>query len=299
MMSDFKSGFIAVVGKPNVGKSSLVNALVGEKVAITSPKPQTTRNRIFGILNTNDYQMIFVDTPGEVRGQSKLSKFMQKSIEVGASDVDAVMIVLDATKVGQVDYEIIERYANAVVPVFIVINKIDVASYEQVYPVLAKLNEYKFVREFVSTSALKGKNLDELKEKLEAVLPNGTPLYDRDVYTDRNIRFMVREIIREKLLLFVQDEIPHFAAVEILAYNETNKLVKISADIICDKDSHKEIIVGKRGAMIKQIGTSARFEIEKLVGKKVYLELFVKIKEGWQTDSKALKDLGYDIKTDS
>ena len=298
-MSDFKSGFIAVVGKPNVGKSSLVNALVGEKVAITSPKPQTTRNRIFGILNTNDYQMIFVDTPGEVRGQSKLSKFMQKSIEVGASDVDAVMIVLDATKVGQVDYEIIERYANAVVPVFIVINKIDVASYEQVYPVLAKLNEYKFVREFVSTSALKGKNLDELKEKLEAVLPNGTPLYDRDVYTDRNIRFMVREIIREKLLLFVQDEIPHFAAVEILAYNETNKLVKISADIICDKDSHKEIIVGKRGAMIKQIGTSARFEIEKLVGKKVYLELFVKIKEGWQTDSKALKDLGYDIKTDS
>lgn len=295
-MDNFKCGFIAVVGKPNVGKSSLVNALVGEKVAIVSPKPQTTRNKIFGILNGDDYQMIFVDTPGEIHGQSKLAKFMAKSIESGLNGVDAVMVVLDATKVNQADYAIIERYQNSQLPVFLVINKIDMASYEQVYPVLSKLNEYKFVKEFITTSALKGKNVEELKQKLLSCLPNGVPLYDQDIYTDRNLRFMAGEIIREKVLLFVQDEIPHFTATEITAYNETKGLVKISADIICEKESHKEIIIGKRGAMIKQIGISARTEIEKLTDKKVYLDLFVKVREGWQADSKTLAELGYNVK---
>ena len=295
-MNNFKCGFIAVVGKPNVGKSSLVNALVGEKVAIVSPKPQTTRNKIYGILNTDDYQIIFVDTPGEINAQNKLAKFMTKSIEAGVNGVDGVMIVLDATKINQADYKIIERYGEASVPVFLVINKIDLASYEQLYPVLAKLNEYKFVKEFVSTSALKGNNLDELKKKLAAVLPVGVPLFDQEVYTNRNMRFMAAEIIREKVLLFVQDEVPHFTAVEILSYNEGDKLIKISADIICDKESHKEIIVGSKGAMIKKIGSAARMELENLTGKKVYLELFVKVREGWQASSLALKDLGYDIK---
>ena len=295
-MENFKCGFIAVVGKPNVGKSSLVNALVGEKVAIVSPKPQTTRNKIFGILNGENYQMIFVDTPGEIHGQNKLSKFMAKSIESGANGVDAIIIVLDATKVNKTDFEIIERYKEAPIPVILVINKIDVASYEQVYPILAKLNEYKFIREFVSTSALKRKNLDELKNKLLAFLPAGLPLFDQDIYTDRNLRFMAAEIIREKLLLFVQDEIPHFTAVEILTFKETDKLIKTSADIICEKENHKEIIIGKRGAMIKKIGTSSRLEIEQLTGKKVYLELFVKVREGWQSDKETLNSLGYNFK---
>ena len=294
-MNNFKCGFIAVVGKPNVGKSSLVNALVGEKVAIVSPKPQTTRNKIYGILNSKDCQMIFVDTPGEINAQNKLAKFMAKSIEAGINGVDGIIIVLDATKVNSADYKIIERYNDSKVPVFIVINKIDLASYEQLYPVLAKLNEYKFIKEFVSTSALKGNNLEELKAKLISILPFGVPLFDQEVYTNRNMRFMAAEIIREKVLLFVQDEIPHFTAIEIITYNESDRLVKISADIVCDKENHKEIIVGSKGSMIKKIGSSARIDLEKLTGKKVYLELFVKTREGWQTNSNSLKDLGYDI----
>lgn len=293
----FKSGFVAVVGRPNVGKSSLVNALVGEKVSITSPKPQTTRNKIYGIFNDNDSQIVFVDTPGEIHATNKLAKYMEKSISEGAKGVDAILIVLDGSKIGQEDYKIIEKYSKNKTPVFIVINKTDIASYEEVYPKLAKLNEYKFVKEFVSVSALKKKNLEELISKLKTVLPNGEPYFDEDSFTDKSVRFMVSEIIREKVLLLVQKEIPHFSAIEILAYNESKGLAKISADIVCEKPSHKQIIIGKNGEMIKKIGTLAREDIEKLVGKKVNLELFVKVRSGWQTNSSALSDLGYDLKS--
>ena len=296
MKSQFKSGFIAVVGKPNVGKSSLINALVGEKVAITSPKPQTTRNKILGILNDKDYQMIFIDTPGQYNGKNKLAQFMSKSIDEAKKGVDAIMVVLDVSKINKVDYDIIAGFNDYTIPVFVVINKIDLAKYEQLYPNLAKLNSFSFVKEFISVSALKKKNLEQLKEKLKLVLPQGEPLYDTDIYTDKNLRFMVAEIIREKVLLFVQQEIPHFCAVEILKYNEEKNKVTISADIICEKERHKQIIVGAKGEMIKKIGTAARIEIEKLTGKKTYLELFVKVRMGWQGDNIILKDLGYDIK---
>lgn len=296
MKSQFKSGFIAVVGKPNVGKSSLINALVGEKVAITSPKPQTTRNKILGILNDKDYQMIFIDTPGQYNGKNRLAQFMSKSIDEAKKGVDAIMVVLDASKINKVDYDIIAGFNDYTIPVFVVINKIDLAKYEQLYPNLAKLNSFSFVKEFISVSALKKKNLEQLKEKLKLVLPQGEPLYDTDIYTDKNLRFMVAEIIREKVLLFVQQEIPHFCAVEILKYNEEKNKVLISADIICEKERHKQIIVGAKGEMIKKIGTAARIEIEKLIGKKIFLELFVKVRMGWQGDNIILKDLGYDIK---
>lgn len=298
MNKEFRSGFIAVVGKPNVGKSSLINALVGEKVAITSPKPQTTRNKILGILNTDGFQMIFVDTPGEYHGKSKLAEFMTKSIETAKEGVDAIAIVLDAGRINQADFEIIERYEKSSVPVFVIINKIDLASFESLYPTLAKLNKYSFVKEFISVSALKKKNLDEVKEKLSMVLPQGEPLYPVEQFTDKSTRFMVAEIIREKVLLLLQEEIPHLCAVEIIKYSEENHKVSISADIICEKENHKQIIVGKNGSMIKKIGIYAREDIEKLVGVPVFLELFVKVREGWQGDSIILKDLGYDIKTD-
>ncbi|MCR5553738.1 MAG: GTPase Era [bacterium] len=295
--AEFKSGFVAVVGRPNVGKSSLVNSLVGEKVSITSPKPQTTRNKIYGIFNDKDCQIVFVDTPGEIHATNKLAKYMEKSISEGAKGVDAIMVVVDGAKIGQEDYKIVEKYAESKVPVFVVINKTDITSYQEVYPKLAKLNEYKFISEFVSVSALKKKNLNELISKLKAVLPNGEPLFDEDSYTDKSVRFMVSEIIREKVLLLIQKEIPHFSAIEILSYNEGKGLVKISADIICEKASHKQIIIGKNGDMIKKIGTLARTDIEKLVGKKVNLELFVKVRAGWQGNSSVLGDLGYDLKS--
>lgn len=292
----FKSGFIAVIGKPNVGKSTLINAVIGEKVAITSPKPQTTRNKILGIHNGDNFQMIFVDTPGIYNGKSELAKYLQKSTETATSGVDAIVILLDAGKVNQVDYDLIKKYENAQTPVFVVVNKIDISSYEKLYPVLAKLNEYKFVKKFITLSALRKRNLDELVSSLLEELPEGPAYYPVDQLTDKNLRFMASEIVREKALLFLQEEIPHGLAVDIIVYNETKRSTKISAEIICDSDRHKQIIIGKGGVMLKKIGTSAREEIEKLTDTSVMLELFVKVKPGWKENKNLLSDLGYNIK---
>lgn len=292
----FKSGFVAFIGKPNVGKSTLINAVVGEKVAITSPKPQTTRNKILGIKNGEDYQIVFVDTPGIHNGQSELSKYLQKSTQTATEGVDAVVVLLDAGKVSEADYNLIKKQENLGVPVFVVVNKIDISSYEKLYPVLAKLNEFKFVQKFITLSALRQKNVDELTKSILEVLPEGPAYYPTDQYTDRNLRFMVSEIIREKALLFLQEEIPHGLAVEIITFKETPNLVKISAEVICESERHKAIIIGSKGSMLKKIGTSARGEIEKLTTSPVMLELFVKVKPGWKQDKKMLADLGYDIK---
>lgn len=292
----FKSGFVAVIGKPNVGKSTLINALVGEKVAITSPKPQTTRNKILGIKNGEDYQIVFVDTPGIYNGTSGLAKYLQKSTETAQNDVDAIMILLDSTKINSFDYELIEKYKESKIPVFVVINKVDISSYEKLYPILAKLNEYQFVKQFVVISALKRRNLDEIDKAILSVLPEGPAYYPRDQYTDRNFRFMTAEIIREKALIFLQEEIPHGIAVEIESFKENKKITNISATIICESERHKQIIIGKQGTMLKKIGTSAREEIEQLTDEKVMLELYVKVKPGWKQDKKALEELGYNIK---
>lgn len=292
----FKSGFVAVIGKPNVGKSTLINALVGEKVAITSPKPQTTRNKILGIKNGEDYQIVFVDTPGIYNGTSGLAKYLQKSTESAQNDVDAIMILLDATKINNFDFELIEKYRESKIPVFVVINKVDVSSYEKLYPVLAKLNDFQFVKQFVVISALKKRNLEEIDRAVLSVLPEGPAYYPRDQYTDKNFRFMTAEIIREKALLFLQEEIPHGIAVEIETYKENKTLVKISASIICESERHKQIIIGAHGSMLKKIGTSAREDIERLTGEKVLLELFVKVREGWKQDKNSLEEFGYNIK---
>lgn len=292
----FKAGFVAVIGKPNVGKSSLVNCLVGEKVSITSPKAQTTRNRIFGIKNTEEYQIVFVDTPGVQHTKTKLGEYMSAVTDKATADVDAIIIVLDALRIGQEDYKIIERYANVDCPIFIVINKIETSNYEKMYPILSKLNEYTFVKKFLTTSAYRKLNIDELENDLIDCLPEGEPFYPTDQYTDKSVRFMCQEIIREKALLFLQEEIPHGIAIEIRGFDESGETIKIDADIVTENARHKSIIIGSNGAMLKQIGTSARRDIEGLTGQRVMLDLFVKVKKDWKDDSSVLSDLGFSKK---
>lgn len=292
----FKSGFVAIIGKPNVGKSSLVNRLVGEKVSIISPKAQTTRNRIFGIKNGENYQIVFVDTPGVQHTKTKLGEYMTQATDGSTADVDAIMVVLDATKINQEDYKIIERFKNVKCPVFLVINKIDLASYEKLYPILAKLNEYQFIKKFITTSALKGLNVDELEKDLLECLPEGVAYYPTDEYTDKSVRFLCQEIIREKALLFLQEEIPHGIAVEIITFDEDSKTLKINANIVTENSRHKQIIIGKDGAKLKQIGIAARKDIESLAGRKVMIDLFVKVKKDWKDDITALTDLGFSKK---
>lgn len=292
----FKSGFVAIIGKSNVGKSSLVNRLVGEKVSIVSPKTQTTRNRIFGIKNGKDYQLIFVDTPGVQHTKTKLGEYMSKVTEKSATDVEAIVVVMDATKINTEDFNILKRFENVKCPVFVVINKIDLASYEKLYPKLAKLNEFAFVKKFITTSALKNKNIDELETELVACLPEGEPYYPTDQYTDKSTRFMCEEIIRQKALLYLSEEIPHGIAVEITKFNEEASGITIDANLITENQRHKHIIIGANGSMLKKIGSAAREEIEEFVGDKVRLDIFVKVRKDWKDNSSILNELGFNKK---
>lgn len=292
----FKSGFVAVIGKPNVGKSSLVNKLVGEKVSIISPKAQTTRNKIYGIKNGKDYQIVFVDTPGVQHTKTKLGEYMSDATNKASTDVDAIVIVLDALRINVEDYKIIEKFANVKCPVFLVINKIEMTNYEKFYPVLAKLNEYKFIKKFITASAIRNLNIDELQDEILDVLPEGEAFFPIDEYTDKSVRFMCGEIIREKALLFLQEEIPHGLAIDIVTFEESDACVKLNVNIVTESERHKQIIIGKNGEMLKQIGIAARRDIEKLVGSKVMLELFVKVRKDWKNDILALNDLGFNKK---
>lgn len=290
----FKTGYIALLGKPNTGKSSLVNVLVGEKVSITSPKPQTTRNNILGIRTSNSSQMIFIDTPGIQNGQNALGKFMSKSTSAAKEGVDCLLIVLDANKITDFDKKLIKNNQNADCPVFVVINKMDLTSYEKLYPILAELNSFEHVKQFFVLSALKKMKLEPLLKAIEDVLPEGEAEFDSESYTDRSMRFVASEVVREKCLLLLQEEIPHGIAVEVIKYDDKGKTVNIYADIICDNARHKGIIIGKNGQMLKRIGTYAREDLEKITGQKVNLELYVKVKENWAADRGVLSDLGLD-----
>ena len=292
----FKSGFVAVIGKPNVGKSSLVNRLVGEKVSIISPKAQTTRNKILGIKNGKDYQVVFVDTPGVQHTKTKLGEYMSDATNKASTDVDAILIVLDALRIGQEDYKIIEKFSNVKCPVFLVVNKIELTNYEKFYPILAKLNEYKFVNQFITVSAIRNLNIEELEKQILSVLPEGVAYYPTDEYTDKSVRFMCGEIIREKALLFLQEEIPHGIAIDIVSFEESDSCVKINVNIITESDRHKQIIIGKNGEMLKQIGIASRRDIEALIGTKANIDLFVKVRKDWKNDVLALNDLGFNKK---
>lgn len=290
-MANFISGFVAVVGKPNVGKSSLINALVSEKVSIVSPKPQTTRNKILGILNEPNAQIVFIDTPGIQNTSTELGKFMRRNSTISSGEADIILIVLDAGRVSDSDFKLIEKYKNSKVKVIVVINKTDKIKPDKVFPILEKLNSYDFVYKFVSLSALTGKNVDYLKEILLSALPEGQPFFDKDIYSDKSIKFMTGEIIREKALLFLQEEIPHGIAVVIDLFEEKKTLTKICASIIIAQEGHKQIVIGENGSMLKKIGSAARRDIEKLVGNKVLLELFVRYEKNWLESSRLIGDI--------
>ncbi len=293
---DKKTGFVAVVGRPNVGKSTLVNTMVGSKVSITGPKPQTTRNKIIGIKTGEDYQIVFVDTPGAINPRNELGNYMKKSIDTAVEGIDLLLIVLDSSKITDKDFKLIEKYKNIKVPIFVCLNKTDISKFDEVYPKLEKLNELKYITEFVSLSAKTGKDVDKLIEKIVEYLPKGYYMYDGDQITDRSVRFLASEIVREKALLFLQEEIPHGIAVDIPKFDEKKKIVHIEAEIIAIKQNHKPIIIGKDGEMLKRIGSSARVEIEQMLGKKVNLQLFVKVRENWQDNLSTLREFGYDKK---
>lgn len=277
---------------------------MGEKVSIVSPKAQTTRDSILGIVTTKDSQMIFVDTPGVHKPKSRLGEYMEQCIEGTRRDVDVIVVVLDATqKVRDAELEFIEKHLKKKVPVYVVINKTDLVSYDTVYPMLSKLayltNETKdrnAIKEIVPTSARTGENVELLKNYLAAELPEGPAYYPEDEYTDKSERYIICEIIREKALLFLQDEVPHGIGVIVQTVDEKASPVKIEADVVCEKKSHKAIIIGEGGQKLKRIGESARADIEKLLGRKVYLKLFVKVRDDWRNRKTFLSDIGYKLK---
>ena len=296
MQNNFKSGFVTLIGRPNVGKSTLMNNLIGQKIAITSSKPQTTRNRIQTVYTDEEGQIIFFDTPGIHNAKNKLGDYMVNAAERTLSEVDVVVWLVEPTDfIGTHEQHIAEILKNVKTPVILAINKIDSVNKEDI---MTAINTYKDVHEFaeiVPVSALKGENRDELLKVLFKYLPNGPMYYDEDTITDQPERQIVAELIREKALRLLSDEVPHGIAVTIenMKYRKKAHIYDIDATIICERDSHKGIIIGKKGAMLKSIGTKARVEIENLLGNKVNLQLWVKVKKDWRDSDFLLKNYGY------
>lgn len=290
-----KIGFFAILGKPNAGKSTLLNRLVGEKVSIVSWRPQTTRNKINGIVNGEDYQIVFVDTPGIQHGKDKLSAYMSESVSSATKGADGILYVVDGSlRPDQEEHKRIAAYAKTTDCMIVVVNKLDLAPRERMFEVLASLNDIKDII-VVPVSAETGDNVDELNKVLLAHLQEGEAYYPTDIATDSTLRFMASEIVREKALKFLQEEIPHGIGVEIVKYTSREDGVEeIHADIVCEKDSHKAIIIGKGGETLKRIATAARKEMEDIAGCPVYLKLWVKVRPNWKGDSNLLSLLGYD-----
>ena len=296
-----KSGFIALVGRPNVGKSTLLNAIMGRKIAITSDKPQTTRNIIQGIYTDNDSQMIFIDTPGIHKPKNRLGKILNKEAYISMDDVDIILFLVDITEnLGKGDKFIIDLFKNTSKPVILVINKIDRLPKSEI---LHKIEEYKDLYDFdeiVPVSAVKGDNIDRLMSILKGKLTDNIKYYEDDVVTNVSNSFMISEIIREKILELTHEEVPHSVNVVTEDISYDKNVVNIKAMIVIDRENLKRIIIGKQGTMIKEIGRRSRIEIEELLGKKVYLELFVKVIEKWRDREKYLNEIGYkDFKLDN
>lgn len=289
-----KSGFIGLVGRPNVGKSTLLNAIIGRKVAITSDKPQTTRNIIQGIRTDDDSQMVFVDTPGIHKPKNKLGRILNKQTYFSLEDVDVILYLIDITEpLGKGDMFVIDLFKNATVPVILVINKIDKMPKEEI---LKKIDEYKDLYNFdeiVPVSAKKMDNIDRLIRVLKTKLTDNIKYYEDDMWTDKPINFLVSELIREKILELTFEEVPHNVSVVTDSMEYNNNAVNIKATIIVDRENLKKILVGKNGTMIKEIGIKAREEIEPLLNKNVYLELFVKVIPRWRDREKFLNEIGY------
>lgn len=292
-MSEFRSGFVAIMGRPNVGKSSIMNYFIGEKVAIVSNHPQTTRSKLLGVATRPDWQIVFVDTPGLHKPRTKLGQYMMKTAEEAKDGVDAVLAVVDGQFIGDGDREILSELAKMNCPKFLAVNKIDVANPEKLMPQLATLHDCGF-DEIVSVSTRRGDNMDLLLKLLSDAMPAGPKYFPDDMMTDQPERILCAEIIREKALLNLRDEVPHGIGVDMLKIEKLrDNLTEIHADIYCERASHKSIIIGKQGAMLKKLGSEARADIEKLLGTKVVLRLWVKVREGWRDRASDLRTLGY------
>ena len=289
----FHSGFVAVVGRPNVGKSTLVNRLVGEKVSIVSPKPQTTRNRILGIVGTEHSQVVFVDTPGIHKPKTKLGEYMEKSVQDAVQGIDILCVLIDASKPRPEDHELAESYKGFKVPKYLLLNKTDLVRPQDLLPIISSFADAAFDM-VLPISAKAGEGVDMLMQEIYKHLPQGPKYYPDDLWTDQNERQMIAEIIREKALMNLREEVPHGIGVEVLSVKEIRKdLTEIQADIYCERASHKTIIIGRKGEMLQKIGSQARADIEKLLDCHVNLQLWVKVRTGWMDSSSDLKSLGY------
>lgn len=295
-----RSGFISIAGRPNVGKSTLLNAILGEKIAITTDKPQTTRNAIRGIYThlgeteDEDLQMIFIDTPGIHKPKTKLGDFMSETAIGTFNEVDAIIFITDdKLSKGPGDKYILELLKNVDTPKILVINKIDKLGPEKYVEIFNEYDETGVFDQIIGTSAANGQNIQDVIDAVSRYMEEGPMYFPEDMVTDHPERFIVSEIIREKLLMYLQDEVPHGVAIEIESYSESPKITKIGAVIYCERKSHKGIIIGKQGRKLKGVGKSAREEIEALLGTKVFLELWVKVKENWRDSDFALSNFGY------
>lgn len=291
----FKSGFVTIMGRPNVGKSTLLNHLMGEKLSIVSSKPQTTRNNINTILNGEDYQIVFVDTPGIHKPRHKLGEYMVNAAKDAAKDVDLVLFLTNPEEeVGKGDAFILEQLKEKNVPVFLVVNKVDENSHERVAKALNAYSKAFNFKEMIPISALKGNNVDKLLELMIDVMPEGPKYYPDDMIADVQERFIVSEIVREKALRLLNEEVPHGIAVDVIQMKQNDKgLYNIEVDLICEKDSHKAIIIGKNGQTLKKIGQYARMDIEKFLDARVNLQIWVKVRKEWRDNPQFLKELGY------
>lgn len=291
----FKSGFVTIVGRPNVGKSTLMNKIMGEKLSIVSSKPQTTRNNIQTILTKEDYQIVFVDTPGIHKPKHKLGEYMVNSAKDSIKEVDIVLFLTNPDdEIGRGDRFILESLKNTKAPVFLVLNKIDENTQERVAKTLAMYSAEFDFNEIIPISALKGKNVDKLVELMVENMPEGPKYYPDDMITDVQEKFVVSEIVREKALRNLRDEIPHGVAVDVIQMKQKpNGNYHIEVDLICEKDSHKGIIIGKNGQCLKKIGENSRYELEKFLRAKVNIKIWVKVRKEWRDNQNLLKELGY------
>lgn len=291
----FRSGFVAIIGRPNVGKSTLINQIIGQKIAIMSDKPQTTRNKIHGVYTTDGAQIVFLDTPGIHKPTSKLGNYMIKAADSALSEVDAALFLVDASEgLGGGDRFIIEKLKKTDTPVILVLNKIDKMHPEQLLEVITKYKDLHSFAQIIPISALLGSNVDTLLQQLLPYMPEGPQYYPADQVTDHPEQFVCAELIREKILQMTREEIPHSIAVEIEDMRvQDNGVVYIGAVIYVERDSQKGIVIGKSGALLKEVGKQARADIETLLGSRIFLELWVKVKKDWRNQERVLKDFGY------
>jgi len=293
----FKSGFITIIGRPNVGKSTLLNRLAGEKIAIMSDKPQTTRNTIKTVITDNESQMVFIDTPGIHKPKTKLGEFMVNLAYDTLNEVDLILLLVEAadSKPGMGDMHIVEQLKQVKTPVFLIINKIDLIRKEELLGIISTYSALMPFKGIIPVSALNNEGTDIIIKEIKKQIPEGPKYFPEDMLTDQPEKIIAAELIREKVLNLLSDEVPHGVGVEVITFKEREDkdLVDILANIYCEKDSHKGILIGKEGKMLKKIGSLSREEIEKLLGTKVFLQLWVKVKPDWRNNNTMLKTLGY------